>query len=160
MTSTRTRLVVAVATAALALSACTSETANDSAPTVSGNQSGTQEASPPSTQDAAPTQSAPPDVGTEEALEDVKLGAIRVDAKKGTPSAEVTIKNNSSKRSNYIVDLSLTTPDGKTQLDATVVSAEGVEPGKTAKKTAQFGTTQEIPEDAKLTVVGVSRIET
>ena len=159
MFGTRTRLVVAVAAAALALSACTSGSTNESASAASGSQTGTQEATPPSTEDAAPTQSASPDFGTKEALEDVKLGAITVDAKKGTPSAEVTIKNNSSKRSNYIIDLSITTPDGKTQLDATVVSAEGVEPGKTANATAQFGTTQELPKDAKLNIVGVSRIE-
>jgi 5-hydroxyisourate hydrolase-like protein (transthyretin family) len=90
---------------------------------------------------------------------DVKLGAIRVDAKLGTPSAEVTITNHSSKTSNYIVDLSITSTDGKTQIDAAMVSAQGLAPGQTTTRSAHFKTTQKLPAGATLTIVGVARLK-
>lgn len=175
MSGTPKQLVVAVAAAALALSACTSESTGGKptstqgggnggaqASTLTGSggegQAGTQSATPSSTQKAAPAPAASPDVGTREALGDVKLGALSVDAKSGSPTATVTITNNSSKRSNYVIDLTITTADGNNTLDATIVSAEALEPGKTAKKAAQFRTTQKLPKDAKLTIMGIARL--
>ena len=72
--------------------------------------------------------------------------------------AAVTITNHSSKRSNYIVDLGIMTSDGQTNFAATMVSAEGLKAGQTVTRAAHFTTTQELPADAKLTVVGVARL--
>jgi len=97
-------------------------------------------------------------LGANNATGDVKLGAVKVDSKLGTPSAVVTITNHSSKRSNYIVDLSITSPDGKTAIDAAMVSAQGVDPGQTTTRAAHFKTTLRLPAGAKLTIVGVARL--
>lgn len=165
MISVRTGLVVAVASAALALSGCTSESTDGGrgGPSSGGSPTDTQgpsasTAQPSTGQPSAVIQSPSPGVDSKEAWGDVKLGAITVDAKSGSPTAAVTITNKSAKRSNYIVDLSITSADGETTLDATIVSAEGVDPGKTAKKTAQFGTTEKLPKNAKLAIVGVARL--
>ena len=159
MFGTRRRLVVAVATAALALSACTSAPTN-SAPTrtAGGTPTSTQGGNPTSTQESAGIQSATPGADSKEAWGDVKLGAITADATLESPMATVTITNHATKRSNYIVDLIITTADGQTKLDATMVSAEGLNPGQTVKREAQFMTTQKLPTDAKLTIVGVARL--
>ena len=86
------------------------------------------------------------------------LGEIRADAELGTPSAEVTITNHSSELSNYIVDVNLMSADGKTRLDAAMVSAEALAPGQAIKLTARFMTTQKLPTGARLTVAGIARL--
>ena len=153
-----TLLASALAAAALALSGCTSAATN-SGSTSTGRASVIPTTTPdkPATS-PSPAPSMSPDLGTKEASGDVTLGAILVDPKLGALSAEVTITNHSSKRSNYIVDLSITDADGKTTLGASMVSAPGVKPGQTAKRTAQFGTTQKLPADATITIVGVARL--
>ena len=160
MTVARTGVVVAVAAAALALSGCTSESTDggSAAPSSGASPTDTQGPSASTGQPSAVIQSPSPGVDSKEAWGDVKLGAITLDAKSGSPTADVTITNNSSKRSNYIVDLSITSADGETTLDSTIVSAEGVDPGKSAKKAAQFGTTEKLPKNAKLAIVGVARL--
>lgn len=158
MLVTRTRLVVVSAAVALALSACTSAATGGSTVAQNGNPASTQMAAPTTTQKVAQTPSAPPDFGTKEALADVKLGTLRLDAKLGTPSAEVAITNHSSKRSNYIVDLDLMSADGKTRLDAAMVSAVGLAPGETTRLTGQFMTTQKLPKGAKVSIVGIARL--
>jgi uncharacterized protein YceK len=176
----RTRLAVSIAVAGLALSGCTSATTNAAA--TAGAKVGTptakaQKATPGSlarqatpgslakkatpgslAKKTTPASKASQESGSPAAVGDVKLGAIRVDAKLGTPSASVTITNHSSKLSNYIVDLSITLANGKTQLDTAMVSAPRVSPGQTVKRAAQFRTTQKLPTGAKLTIVGVARL--
>jgi hypothetical protein len=150
----RTRLVVAVAAAGLVLSGCTSTSTNTSG--AAAPKDGTSTSISP--KKAVPASKAPQGFGTKAASGDVKLSAIRIDGKLGTPSAAVTITNHSSKLSNYVVDVSITSADGKTQLDAAMVSAERLAPGQTTKKAASFKTTQKLPKGAKLTVVGIVRL--
>jgi hypothetical protein len=163
----RMHVLVVVATTGFALAGCTSTGSEDAAVrTQKGpTQASTQESAPigpakgalPRTQKTGlgPTSRS---VGAKDASRDVKLSAIRVDAKLGTPWAEVTLTNNTTKRSNYIVDLRITAPGGGTELDAAMVSAPGLAPGRTIKRTAQFKTTQKLPKGAKLTIVGVARL--
>jgi hypothetical protein len=164
----RTRLAVVFAAAALALSACSSTGTKDESVgaqnrTLTSTQkaTGAPNASPGGNSKAAktlPAPSAPAGVDSKAAWGDIKLGAIRIDAKLGTPSAEVTITNHSSKRSNYIIDLSIKSTDGKTQFDAAMVSAQDLAPGQTTTRTAHFSIKQQLPTGATLTLVGVARL--
>jgi hypothetical protein len=164
----RTGLTVVLAAAALALSACSSTgTKGGSVGAQNGTLTGTQKAtgapsaSPGVDSKAAktlPAPSAPAGVDSNAAWGDIKLGAIRIDAKHGTTSAEVTITNHSSKRSNYIVDLGIMSAGGKTRLDAAMVSAPGLAPGQTTMRTAHFMTIQKLATGATLTLVGVARL--
>ena len=176
-----TRLVIAVAAAAIALAGCTStspksgvasspngtpaSTANGTTSSAPSGTASTPKGTASSTKGTAvgkqTTMPAPivSQVGTvKAAYADVKLGAISVDPKLGTPTAVITITNHSSTRSNYIVDLSITSANGKVQLDASMVAAPGLAPGHTAKRTAKFMTTKKLPAGAKLTIVGVARL--
>jgi hypothetical protein len=164
----RTRLAVVFAAAALALSACSSTgTKGGSVGAQNGTQTSTQKATGAPSASAGvnstaaktrPAPSGPAGVDSKAAWGDIKLGAIRIDAKHGTPSAEVTITNHSSKRSNYIVDLSIMSAGGKTRLDAAMVSAQGLASGQTTTRTVHFMTTQKLATGATLTLVGVARL--
>jgi hypothetical protein len=161
------RLVVAIAATGLAVSGCSS-TGPQGGPvsTQETTQATTLKAGPtdppkgalPKSAKTRPASAASRGATAKDASKDVKLSPIRVDKKLGTPSAEVTLTNNTTKRSNYIVDLRITAPGGGTELDAAMVSAQGVPPGKTIKRTARFKTTQKLPKGATLTVVGVARL--
>jgi len=179
MFGNRKRLTIVVAVAGLALSGCsstgtkasgaagpkdaTSASASKTTPVSpkSGTPTNKQKATPVSpkngTQKATPAPTSQ-GLASRTAAGDVELGPIRIDAKLGTPSAEVTITNHSSKRSNYVVDLSIVSAGGKTQLDAAMVSTQGLAPGKSTKIPAKFKTTQKLPTGATLTVVGVARL--
>src|SRR5450631_2623160 len=95
----RARLVVMAAAGGLALTSCSS-TGTSAGGGVSHTNGTTTSA-----QKAAPAPSSTPGLAAKNATGDVKFGAIRVDAKLGKPSIQVTITNHSSKRSNYIVDM-------------------------------------------------------
>lgn len=156
MFDTRARLAVTIVATALALSSCSSTGTKTE---TTGVQSGTPTATQTTvTQRVAPAQKASPGVDSKAAFGDVKLGAIRVDAKLGTPSANVTITNHSSKRSNYIVDLSITDGASKISVDAAMVSAPGLAPGQSVTRVAHFKTTQKLPTGASLKVVGIARL--
>jgi hypothetical protein len=164
----RTRLAVVFAAATVALSACSSTVTKDgSVGAQNGTLTSTQKAtgapsaSPGGNSKPAktlPAPSAPAGVDSKAVWGDIKLGAIRIDAKLGTPSAEVTITNHSSNRGNYIVDLSIMSAGGKARLDAAMVSAQGLASGQTTTRTAHFMTTQKLATGATLTLVGVARL--
>lgn len=154
----RTRFTVAIAVAALALSGCTSTSTSSGKSVATKSGIATATATTAKTQKSSPPPKASVAFGTKAAAGDVKLGVIHVDAKLGTPSAEVTIVNRSSKLSNYIIDLRITAADGKTQLDTAVVSAQRLSPGHTVKRSAHFTTKQKLPAGAKLTVIGIARL--
>ena len=164
----RTRLAVVFTIAVVALSACSSTGTKGGSV---GTQNGTLTSTPKATAapnaslganskaaNTAPTPGASPGVDSKAAWGDVKLGAVRVDGKLGTPLADVTLTNHSSKASNYIVDLSIKSADGKTQFDAAMVSAQDLAPGQMTKKTAHFSIKQALPSGATLTLVGVARL--
>ena len=155
--------IMALAAGVLAISACTSDPEGDSTGTQEASSATASTVAPSSTEQqpslapAATTKPVSPASGTADAVGDVKLSALRVDTK-GKRSAEVAIKNNSPKSSNYIIDLELVSADGKTQLDTAMISAVGLAAGKTTKVKAEFTSSQKVPDGAKINIVGVSRI--
>jgi hypothetical protein len=68
---------------------------------------------------------------------------------------EVTITNNSSKRSDYFVTVAAESPDGATRIDETMVSVTGLEPGQKATEKGIFA--KDVPADAVLRVLEVQR---
>jgi len=74
----------------------------------------------------------------------------------GFRSVTVTVTNNSSKRSNYVIDVSVESPDGKTQYDTTTVFVNNLEPGQTAQSDG-FPITKKVPDDAVVVIKGVQR---
>jgi hypothetical protein len=75
----------------------------------------------------------------------------------GFRAVTVTVTNNSSKRSNYTVDLAIESPDGATQYDTTYASVIDLEPGQTTTVNA-FSITKSIPTDAIVKIKTVSRL--
>ena len=70
-------------------------------------------------------------------------------------SAQVTITNNSSKRSDYFVTVVAESPDHKTRYDDTVVSVTALDPGQSTTEKGLF--LKEIPADAVVRVTQVQR---
>ena len=97
-------------------------------------------------------------IGANDAAADVtvvKLGDVDV---LGFRKAELKITNNSSKRSNYIIELSLESADGKTQLDTSTVTATNVDPGQsTGGNVLPFTKVKNAPADAVIKIKTVSR---
>lgn len=69
-------------------------------------------------------------IGSQDASADVKVVSLSAPDILGFRTAELLITNNSSKRSNYYIELTLESPDGKTQYDSTNATARNVEPGQ------------------------------
>ncbi len=152
-------LVVAIAAATLAVSACTStSTKGGPASTKNAGPTSSHKTTPTSAPKTTPAPSVSQKPVSKEAWGDVKVSAIRVDAKLKMPVADVTITNHSSKSSNYIVGLSITAADGKTPLETAVVHTQSLAPGHAVDLAAHFRTTQQLPAGAKLTIVDVARL--
>ena len=75
-------------------------------------------------------------LGSKDATGDVTLGAYTPDDFGG--SVAVTIKNNSEKRSNYSIDLSAESEDGKIQYGTSSVYVSNLDPGMTTIEKGQF----------------------
>jgi len=69
-------------------------------------------------------------------LEDVKITKCGTDLALGFAVATVTIKNSSSKESNYIVNVTFNSPDGKTQLGSGLAAANNLAAGQSATEEA------------------------
>jgi hypothetical protein len=141
-------ITVCLACVAILLAACSS----------SGSGSATKSSAPPAaatTSAAAKTSPAAPKPTGPEA--DVTVGALTLESTLNFPQVPVTITNHSSKRSNYIVDLTIESADGKTQIDSTIVAANNLEPGQTAKETGHFFKPGPLPAGAKVVVKKVTR---
>lgn len=96
--------------------------------------------------------------GTKDASADVKVGKLGDADILSFRKAELAITNNSSKRSNYFIELSLESPDGKTQYDTANATAQNVEPGQsTAGTVLPFTKAKGAPADAVVKVKSVSR---
>lgn len=54
----------------------------------------------------------------------------------GSPEAHLTIKNNSSKTSNYIITIAFDSPDGGTQYDTGLAAVDNLTPGQTSQTDA------------------------
>lgn len=158
MLNSRTRAIVAVAAVVLAMSACSAAPKNVSTTDQKEGPTSAPISSATTGQEPASRPSASLGGGTREAWGDVVLGEFRGDTAAGPHMAEVTITNHSSEVSNYIVDVNLMSVDGKTRLDAAMVSTESLAPGQTIKLTARFMATQKLPPGAKPAIAGIARI--
>lgn len=69
-------------------------------------------------------------------VDDVTIGTCAADAGNYLV-AEVTAKNNSSKRSNYIITVAFESPDGSEQFDTAIAAINGLAPEQSATETAQ-----------------------
>lgn len=74
------------------------------------------------------------------------------------PSVKVTVTNHSSKRSNYIIELSLESADGKTQLDTAPIAVNNLEAGQSTVQTGQFTTTDKLPRGARVVLKSIDRL--
>ena len=63
--------------------------------------------------------------------------------------------NHSSERSNYMIELSIESPDGTTQYDTSAAIVSNLEPGQTSAPTALI--TEKVPDDAVATLKTVQR---
>jgi hypothetical protein len=100
-------------------------------------------------------------LGTKDASGDVRLAKTWVkDPVLGILSTRVTVTNHSHKRSNYIIDLTLASPNGSTQFDTTTVLVNNLEPGQTNVQKAEFFSAPDaLPKTAVVTVTSVQRNE-
>ena len=65
--------------------------------------------------------------------------------------------NNSSGRSDYLIDLVIESADGATQLDTTTAFVQGLEPGQSATAEAMVTDVESLPADAVIRVTSVQR---
>lgn len=70
--------------------------------------------------------------GNKSAADQVKITSCKKDPVLGYLTVKGTAKNTTSKRSDFAIDLAITSADGKTQLGTTIALAANVEPGQTA----------------------------
>jgi hypothetical protein len=98
-------------------------------------------------------------VGSKDATADVKIGTTFEVDSIGVPSVDVTITNNSDKKSDYYITVTLNTADGSEQLDDGVVFVDGLKPGQVKKDQIVFiGMVDEkLPKNAIVTLETVQR---
>jgi hypothetical protein len=75
------------------------------------------------------------------------------------PEAGITVKNNSSKASNYIINIAFESADGTTQLDTGFTAVNNLAPGQSAQETASSlkSETRETAGDFTCRVTDVTR---
>ncbi len=96
-------------------------------------------------------------IGSNDASADVSGATLAAPDAIGFRHIEVTVTNNSSKRSNYLIDLSIESANGATQYDTTIASVNNLEPGQTTVADA-LSVTKDIPVDAIVKVKTVTRL--
>jgi len=97
-------------------------------------------------------------LGSKDASADVALGGVTVDPVLKMPSLKVTVTNHSSKRSNYIIELSLETADGTRQIDTATVAVNNLEPGQSTVQTGQFTTAETLHNGSHVVVKSIDRL--
>ncbi len=95
-------------------------------------------------------------IGSAEASSDVGGVVLGQRDAVGFRAVTVTVTNSSSKRSNYMIDLSIESPDGATQYDTTFAWVIDLEPGQVTTVHA-LPITKAIPENAIVKINTVSR---
>lgn len=92
-----------------------------------------------------------------DAMSDVKIGDV-IDNEEtgGMTMLEVIITNSTNERSDYTVEVSASSPDGKTLYDSNAAYVINVGPGQTAYGDVSF--TNQIPAGAKFAIVRADRI--
>ncbi len=88
-------------------------------------------------------------------MDDVTLGTCTIDGTTGWPSCAVTIVNNSSKTSSYVVTLSELSADGATKYGEMTATVDDLAPGQSSPQTAQGFNT--VPTASKVKITDVQR---
>ena len=96
-------------------------------------------------------------IGARDASKDVSNLAIADPDAIGIRYVSAKVTNNSSKRSNYFIEVAIESADGKTQIDTTTLVVSNLEPGQSTD-TKSPATTKDVPADAKVTLKSVTRL--
>ncbi len=96
-------------------------------------------------------------IGTKDASADVSRAILGPVDAIGVRAVTLTVTNNSSERSNYLIDLSIESPDGLTQYDTSLASVNNLEPGQTTTVEA-LPITKEVRVDAVVKIKTISRL--
>lgn len=120
----------------------------------------TEEASAPAAENIAEPKSDPEvsrGLGSKDASADVTEAQIIRSDDEYLPIDEVSVRvtNNSSKRSDYFVDVAVESPDGSTKIDSTTIMVMNLEPGQSTVEKGMI--TKEIPADAVAKIKSVQR---
>jgi hypothetical protein len=95
-------------------------------------------------------------LGSSDASADVTLG--KPDASNGfSIDVPINVTNHSSKRSDYFVDISLVSADGKTQYDTALAAIQNLDPGQKSTDKASFLKLTTMPAGAKVIIKSVQR---
>lgn len=90
--------------------------------------------------------------GSKDPISQVKITSCAKDAL-GSVEIKGTAKNDTSKRSDFIIDLAVTDATGKTQLGSSNALAQNVEPGQTAQWDAPTAVTWKAGAVCKVSTV-------
>ena len=96
-------------------------------------------------------------IGTKDASADVTSAILGPVDANGFRAVMLTVTNNSSERSNYLIDLSIESPDGLTQYDTSFASVNNLEPGQTTT-IESLPITTDVPVDAIVKIKTISRL--
>lgn len=96
-------------------------------------------------------------LGSKDASADVTEVQIIRDNDEFMPIDEVSVKvtNNSEKRSDYFIDVSIESADGSVKIDSTTIMVMNLEPGQSTVETGML--TKELPDDAVASVKSIQR---
>jgi hypothetical protein len=148
---TKIRALALAGLAVVAFAGCKSTSKGTAATTTTAAASVSAPSSSAPSTTAKSTQAS----GSGTAADDVTIGACTNDPTIDIGSAQVTITNHTSKASNYIVEVTANSPDGKTQIDSGTAAANNLAPGQSTTQTAQFS--KSIPAGSVCKAANVTR---
>jgi hypothetical protein len=96
-------------------------------------------------------------IGSADASADVKGATLGPVDTLGFRAVSLTVTNNSSKRSNYLIDLAVESPDGAIQYDTSIASVNNLEAGQTTTIDS-LPITKTVPADAVVKIKTVTRL--
>ena len=120
----------------------------------SGSKSTSDSSSSNNTSDSDDTSSSETDLGESSEVDDVTISSCGADDL-GQLEAVLRITNNSSKPSNYMINVAFESPDGLEQLDTGFAIVDTLQPGQSTNETAITFT--EAPADFTCRVTSVDR---
>jgi hypothetical protein len=103
-----------------------------------------------------PSSSVSSGLGASDAAADVTSIQVGAPDALGLRSVTLAVTNHSSERSDYAIELSIESPDGKTQYDTSFATVRNLEAGQTSAPTA-FPITKKVPDDAVAKLKTVQR---
>jgi hypothetical protein len=96
-------------------------------------------------------------IGSADASADVTGAVLGQPDATGFRAVTLTVTNNSSKRSNYLIDLSIESANGAIQYETSFASVNNLEPGQTTTVDS-LAITKTVPVDAVVRIKTVSRL--